>query len=198
MSGISVYEGVLVVHVLTAMMLVGATLLWPSVSGALRNAQSVSEVRGILNYVLRASKSKPIVALVLLGSGVYLGSAGWWAQPWFYVAVAAWLANSVIAATVLERSAHALGTAVARAPEGPVGPDVDRLRRSGSWELGMRAMMANDISMVVVMFAKPELAGSLAAVLGGNAMALAISAARHRTGRSASRIAVGPTHTASA
>ena len=174
MFGWSPYAAVLFVHVFAAITLVGSTLLSPSIGSALRHATSVSEVRGIMSVVLRASKSKPLVALLLLGSGVYLGSAGWWAQPWFYVGVAAWVTNAVLGGAVVHRVAEALAAAAAQAPDGPVGDEVDRLRRSASWNLATAVMIANDIAIVYVMFTKPELPGAVALLLGANAVAIAL------------------------
>jgi hypothetical protein len=175
MFGFSVYTGVLFVHVVTAMTLVGSTLMSPFLKAALLDARSVAELKALAGYANRSMKWKPLMALVLVASGVYLGSVGWWAQPWFYAALAAWFANMALGGGVIRRSATALGAAVSQAPEGAIDAGVDALRRAKAWSLGTALMMANDLATLYLMFTKPELVGSIVLLVGANAVALAVA-----------------------
>lgn len=185
MAGLSLYTLTLLAHVTAAIALVGSTLVSPYLRRALVDARSVAEVRGLIGYLQRSSRWKPLAALALLGTGVYLGSAGWWSQSWFFVAVAGWIVNAVLGAAVIGRSADALGAAVARAPEGPVGAEIDALRRSTPWSLATGAMIATDFTMLYLMFNKPELVGSLALLAGSNILALVVTLVRTRAAATA-------------
>jgi hypothetical protein len=119
-----------------------------------------------------------------LGTGLFLGSSGWWSQAWFWVALASWLANSALAAAVIQRLGRALGRATAAAGEGPVTGEIDRLRRSPAWDVAGDAMLANDLAILYVMLDKPGLAGALA-LLAAAQLALAgarLVRARRRPG----------------
>jgi hypothetical protein len=59
----------------------------------------------------RRSRANPAAAFILLGTGVYLGSAGWWTQAWFHVSLAAWLANSLLVSGEEAKASHRGGPA---------------------------------------------------------------------------------------
>lgn len=180
MLDLSPYSTVLFVHVLSAVLLAGGTLSHPHTRAAIRDARSSQELADWLAFERRSSKWKPVLALVLLASGIYLGSAGWWTQSWFYVSVATWVANAVLAGVVLGRAEQALAGAIAQAPEGPVPPVADRLRRSTVWAAASGAMIANDVVLLYVMFNKPGLYGAIGLLAAANAVALALTLVRAR------------------
>ncbi|MFO7691934.1 MAG: hypothetical protein R6V57_02495 [Vicinamibacterales bacterium] len=164
MFDLSLYSVVLLVHIASAIVLVSSALFAPLTRHAVLRAPTLDRLRDWLDFLRRSGRANPPAAMLLLGSGVYLGSAGWWSQPWFYVALGAWAANLLLATRAVKPSAIALARAAASAGDGPVGPDVDRLRRSRRWELGEGIMRGNDVAMLYVMFVKPSAAESLLVV----------------------------------
>lgn len=177
MPEISIYSTILVVHVLSAVVLIGSALHAPLARGLVRTAGSLDDLRRALEFSHRATTWNPLAALVLLASGIYLGSIGWWSLAWFYVAVAAWIANLVLAVTVIQRTERAMATMAGTTGDGPLPPALDALRRGRVWHLAHAVMLANDLAMVYVMYTKPELSGSLLVVLAALAVAIGIATA---------------------
>jgi pimeloyl-ACP methyl ester carboxylesterase len=182
MPDLSVYPMVLFAHVLAAVFLVGHSLGAPLILRYIRTAPSCSALRTWLEFAHNASKWNLLVALVLLGSGIYLGSIGWWTQPWFYVAAGAWVANSVLAKAGIERTTVAMALAAARAVDDRVPAEADRLRQSAGWRLALAGMIGNNLAILYVMFNKPTLAASLAVVALFNIVTLGTSLLRSRAG----------------
>jgi pimeloyl-ACP methyl ester carboxylesterase len=182
MPDLSAYPIVLFVHVLSAVILVGHSVGAPLILRYIRTAPSANALRTSLEFAHNASKWNPLTAVVLLGTGIYLGSIGWWTQPWFYVAAGAWIANSVLAKAVVERATVAMSRAAARAVDDRVPADADRLRQAAGWRLAVAGMIGNDLAILYVMFSKPELAASLAVVALFNILTLVTSLLRSRTG----------------
>lgn len=163
----SPYAFMVFVHVASAVALVGQSLGAPLIHARVRGARTLAELRLWLDFARQSARWNPPAALVLLGSGLYLGSAGWWRQPWFQVAVAAWLLNTLLAARLVKPAAAALGAAAARAGDGPVPDDMDALRRRKAWAAA-RVMLANDLAILYVMIDKPSLIQTLVIVALAN------------------------------
>jgi hypothetical protein len=85
-------------------------------------------------------------------------------QPWFLVALGAWLANSLLAVLVVKRRASATAAAAGRTAGNAITPAIDALRRSPAWDVAQRVMLANDLAMLYLMFNKPSLAESCGVV----------------------------------
>ena len=167
------YPIVLLVHVAAAVVLVGHATLVPVTRAALRKAGTLAVLKGILAYEHQASRWNPAVALVLLASGLYLGSAGWWTFGWFYVSVAGWMANMCLAVAVVKPGFKALTAAAAAAGEGDVPAHVDALRRLSRLAVGLQVMLANDLALLFTMMVKPSALGAVAALAIVNAVLLA-------------------------
>lgn len=182
MPELSIYTLVLFAHLMSAIVLMGSGLVAPLAHRFVREARTLADLRRWLDFGRRSSKWNPIAALVLLGSGIYLGSIGWWAQPWFYVAIGAWVLNAALAGGVVGRTASVLDQAAARAGDGPVPPSVDALRRSRGWEAAHGAMLGSDVAILYVMMAKPGLTGSVGLVIVAIALALGVSWLRGKKG----------------
>lgn len=176
MFDVSPYALLLVVHVLAAAILVGNSILIAPVRRIFVDARTVSAARLWLGYERVLARLNPISAFVLLATGIYLGSAGWWSQGWFYIAVAAWLVNSFLAARVLKPAAAALEHAVGRAGEGQVTAEIDALQSARTWTTAIGVMRGSDIAMVYVMLIKPSLLHAGAAL--ALAVVLSLAAAR--------------------
>lgn len=178
MSHLSAYSLAILLHLAAATILIGGSVFSLHVRRAILEASSVGALRAWLGFARRSSSANPVAALVLLGTGISLGSRGWWAYPWFYVALAAWLANALLAGRVLRPAGMAMGAAMAGVPgDAPVEGQVDGLRRSPGWRVAGSVMLASDVAMLYVMVQKPSLTESLAVVLGamtvGGGLALA-------------------------
>ncbi len=178
MPELSPYTLVLFAHLLSAVVLIGSGLVAPLTHRFICAARTLGELRGWLDFGRRSSKWNPVAALVLLGSGVYLGSVGWWSEPWFFVALAAWVLNATLAGAIVGRTAAALGQAAAPGGEAPVPPEVDALRRSRGWALAHDAMLANDLAILWIMLAKPGLVGSVGLLVVALVAALGLSRLR--------------------
>ena len=156
MFDLNAYSLALLVHVAAATILVGSSMFEPLVRRSVLSSDSVRELRLWLGLARRAARLNPIAALAVLGTGLYLGSAGWWDTGWFRVALGLWLLNSALAVAVVKRSASALGSAAARAGDGPISGELDALRRVPAWTVAAETMRASDLSMLYVMFQKPS------------------------------------------
>ena len=158
------YAIVLFVHVFAAVALVGHSLSTPVIRNVIREADSLHDLRHWLAFAARAGRLNPVAAVILLATGIYLGSYGWWGQPWFLVSIAAWLVNAALAGAVLKPSYKAVMSAAAKAGEGPVTAEVDELRQSRRLAVSEQAMLASDVVILFVMFNKPGLIVCLAAM----------------------------------
>ncbi len=181
MPELSIYPVLLFIHVLSAIVLMGSTLFAPLARGFVLGARTAADLRASLDLSRRAAKWNPLSAFVLLASGIYLGSWGWWSQPWFYVAIAAWVADSALAVAVLQRSEQAMAALAGRAADGLIAPEVDAMRRSRKWGLTHAAMFAGDLAILFVMFVKPPLAGSIGLLIVANVVLLGAVAVRQRS-----------------
>jgi hypothetical protein len=171
---------VLLAHVTAGFYLVGGAFFAPHIRRAILGAPSVDALLAWLGFARKATAANPPVALALLASGIYLGSAGWWSTGWFYVALAAWVVNCVLAIGVIGRGASALAQAASRAPQGPVGADLDALRRSRAWDVAGQVMRANDIGMLYVMYVKPTVLEACLVIAVVLAVGFALHAGRAR------------------
>jgi hypothetical protein len=170
----SLYSIVLLVHIASGIVLVSSALFAPLTRHAILRAPTTDRLRDWVDFFVRSARANPPAAMLLLASGLYLGSAGWWSQPWFYVAAGAWAANFLLATLAVKPSVAALARAAAGAGNGAVGLEVDRLRHSRRWEVAEGIMRGNDLAMLYVMFVKPSLAESLLVVAAAGLACLAI------------------------
>lgn len=169
----STYQAVLFTHVLAAILLVGNSFLAPVIRNLTSEAASAEALIRALDLERRTTRWNPPVALVLLASGVYLGSGGWWTEPWFHVSVLAWVANSLLASLVIRRVIGALRQSAAEVA-GPGGQPIDRLSGWRRWSLSLAFMMGNDVGVLYLMIGKPGWAGSMAVLVATNLAAVAM------------------------
>jgi hypothetical protein len=174
------YSLIVLAHIAAAVALLSASVIAsPGIRSAIRRARTVHEMRAYLAIGRPLLTLEPVSAAVVLASGVYLTSvANFWAQGWVQVAVAFWVVNAVVAATIVKPAIGLLASRVAASPDEPVGQDLDALRQSSRWLVGGDVLMANDAAMLYLMTMKPELVGSLLTVA---AATVVVSAARAST-----------------
>ncbi|GMV47038.1 MAG: hypothetical protein AMXMBFR66_24360 [Pseudomonadota bacterium] len=147
---------VLYLHVAAAVVLVGATVASRLAERGVSDAPDLAALRGALDVGRRTGRANPLLALVLLASGLYLGRAGLWSAPWFWLAFATWFANLVLAARVVVPARRALGAAAAQAGEGAVPTQVDALRRARAPAIAHDVMIGLDLGTLMLMLARPE------------------------------------------
>lgn len=180
MFDLSPYSIVLLLHVTAGIVLISSSLFAPLTRHAILSSTSIEALRGWLDFARRSVRANPPASLVLLLTGLYLGANGWWSQPWFFVAIAAWLVNVLLAVLVLQRRAMALGQAAGRAGTGPIDAAIDALRRAPSWDVAAEIMLANDLAMIYLMFMKPSLAESCLVVGGAGVLYAGVQTTRRR------------------
>ena len=180
MFDVSFHSAVFLAHVIAGVWLVGGSLFAPYIRRAILAAPSVESLLGWLDFGRRSSAINPLMAFVLLGSGIYLGSAGFWSQGWFYVAAVSWLIDTLVVVLVIQRSAAGLAKAAAQVGQGPITPQLDALRRSRAWDLGEQVMWASDLGMLYVMYMKPSALESCLVIGVLFASSFAVHAIRER------------------
>jgi uncharacterized membrane protein len=163
---VTVYEFVLFLHIGSAIVLVGGSIVaTPAIRAAAVRARTVSEVRTWASFGRPFVTINPVTSLTLLATGLYLTAAGsWWNAAWVHVAIVLWVANAILAAAVVNPAAARVGQAAATAPDGAVDADLDRLRRAPSWSVGSDVMLANDVGVLLLMVVKPGYLWAVGAV----------------------------------
>jgi hypothetical protein len=159
---------VLSLHIGAAMLLVGGTVASRLAGGGIRAAADLSALRGALDAVGRATRFNPLLAAIVLLSGAMLGG-GWWGEPWFWVAVAIWFANLVLATRFVAPGHRSLHAALEHAGHGVVPAEVDALRRRLPAP-ALDVMIGLDLGVLLLMVLKP--AGTTALLWPAAAVAL--------------------------
>lgn len=146
---------VLYLHIASATALMGATLASRLAEHTMRSAPDLATLRGALAVVQRTTRFNPPLALILLITGAYLGQEGWWSTAWFWVAVATWFANLVLAVRLVVPGHRTLGMAADQAGHGPVPPAIDALRRAVVPAVALDVMIGLDFGTLLIMVLKP-------------------------------------------
>jgi uncharacterized membrane protein len=183
----------LFVHISAAIVLIGGSLLAsPAIRAAVLRAHTLPELRAWLGAARPLATINPTASIALVASGLYLAQAGgWWSAAWVQVALSLWLVNTAVAAGIVKPAMHELAVTVAGGGDGPVGPDVDRLRRTRRWSVGHHVLLANDLGVLYLMTTKPGYLGSVVALVASHGM-LAATPALHRAVRRPRRDAATP------
>jgi len=164
------YVMVVFVHIAAAVMLLGTSILGePIVRAAARRTTDPRDLRAFLAIGRPMAVISPLAALALLGSGAYLASvAHFWRLGWVQVATVFWVVNCVVAVAVVKPAVARIAAEAAASSAAAIGPDLDRLRWSRAWTLGVDLLAANDAAVLYLMTLKPGLGGSLAVVILAN------------------------------
>lgn len=178
---------VIFLHIASAMLLMGSTAASRIAERGLRAAPDLATLRGALDIVQRTTRFNPMLAIVMLVSGAILGRVGWWSEPWFWVAVATWIANLILAVRFVVPGHQVLGMAVAQAGDGPVPAPLDALRQARAPAIALDVMIGLDFGTLLLMVIKPDVETALFWPLVGVALSCAIRFAGDlpRIGRSA-------------
>jgi hypothetical protein len=159
---------VLWLHIAAAMLLVGGTVASRFAGGGISAAADLSALRGALDTVGRATRFNPLLAAIVLLSGAMLGG-GWWGEPWFWVAVAIWFTNLVLAVRFVAPGHRSLHMALEHAGHGAVPAEIDTLRRRLPAP-ALDVMIGLDLGVLLLMVLKP--AGAMGLLWPAAAVAL--------------------------
>jgi hypothetical protein len=163
---------VLYLHIAAAMLLVGGTAASRLADSGVRAAPDLSALRGALDVIRRAMRLNPLLAIAVLLTGAVLGR-GWWSEPWFWVAVATWFANLVLAVRFVVPGHRSLHLAAEQAGHGEVPAEVDAARQRLP-TLALDVMIGLDFGTLLLMVVKPSAATALLWPLAAVALACAI------------------------
>jgi len=163
----SLYTLVLLLHVVSATLLLGTSVVGePAVRAAARRTSRPEELRAHLGVGNRMAPISPVAALLVLASGLYLtGAIGAWTLGWVQVSMALWLANSVVAVRLVKPAIRKLVAEASDTTEASIAPRLDGLRWSAGWTWGVDILATNDAVMLCIMVIKPGLTGSAAILL---------------------------------
>jgi hypothetical protein len=174
----STHSAFLLAHVVAGTLLIARSIVATEVRLALLAARTLPVLRTWTEFGLRAARSSPPLALAVLLTGLYLGAGGWWREPWFHVAAAAWILDAMLAVTIVQPAHGALMDVAARSHDPAISPDVDARRASRTWSIAVAVMSGTDLSMLYVMFEKPGYVAATLAVVGTTLVFAAIQAVR--------------------
>lgn len=187
----NLYDWLLFLHITAAAVLIGGSLVAaPLARAALQRAHTMSELRTWVSFYRTVTVSDPLSAVALLGTGIYLASAGsWWSAPWVVVAVVLWVVDGTMAGAVVKPVLDRLQAATDGAGTEPVSVDADRLRWSRRWTVGSDIVLANDVAVLFLMVVKPGYVRSVSVILGAHAILHGARAAgRLVRGRTSGRV----------
>ena len=170
------YGAVLFAHVCALLAAISAGALSHLSEAGMRSAESTAALQPWAQLLSRLGKVFPVALLFLLASGAYLVHDAWsWSAGWVDVSLIGVGLLFASGAGLIRARGLALRRALMAAGNGPLPPDVSRLidRHPAAFASWMNTGLA--VGIVFVMTAKPELAGSTAALVIGAAAGLGVA-----------------------
>lgn len=167
-------------HVLGATLLISAVVI--SVSGLVRShrATTIEQLRAVTSGVPVADRLMPVAMVLVLGFGLYLVAARdshpgsvHWTSGWVIASLAIFTLMSVLGPTVEARRAKRLHLAACAAADGPIGTDLDRLRRDPLHAHVTVFGAAQLVALLYLMTNRPGLAATLIATIAATLVAAA-------------------------
>lgn len=167
-------------HVLGATLLISAVVI--SVSGLVRGhrATTIEQLRAVTSGVPVADRLMPPAMVLVLGFGLYLVAARdshpgsvHWNSGWVIVSLTIFALMSVLGPAVEARRAKRLHLAACAAADGPIGTDLDRLRRD---PLHAHVTLFGAAQLVVLLYLmtnRPSLTATLIAAIAATLVAAA-------------------------
>jgi hypothetical protein len=170
------YHVVLYIHLLALFIGIGAGSVLLACLLQLRKAQTVAEAAPWGMVAGKVSRLFPIAVLGLFGSGAYMTSDIWtWSTRWIDVSIAGVVVIAVQGPLIAERTAHRLKHALQENGPGPLGGHARRMtRHPGLWVVEF-TNLGLVFGIVWNMTEKPGVWSSIAAVVGGYAVGVALA-----------------------
>lgn len=173
------YHYVLYVHLLSLFVGIGAGGVILACLLQLRAARTVEQAAPWGMMAGKVGKFFPVAIIGLFATGAYMTSTSvspWsWSTRWIDVAIAALVVLTLQGVLVAERTGHKLGAALQANGPGPLGPEARRMRlHPGLWVVEF-SNLGIVFGVVWNMTLKPGLGESLAAVLIGYAVGVALA-----------------------
>lgn len=173
------YHYVLYVHLLSLFIGIGAGGVILACLLQLRAARTVEQAAPWGMMAGKVGKFFPVAIIGLFATGAYMTSTSvspWsWSTRWIDVAIAALVVLTLQGVLVAERTGHKLGAALQANGPGPLGPEARRMRlHPGLWVVEF-SNLGIVFGVVWNMTLKPGLGESLAAVLIGYAVGVALA-----------------------
>jgi len=159
-------------HVLGATLLISAVVI--SVSGLLRahRATTSEQIRAVTSGVPVADRLIPPAMILVLGFGLYLVAARdnrpgtvHWNSGWVIASLAIFALMSVLGPAVEARRAKRLHLAACAEPDGPIGTELDRLRRDPLHAHVTLFGASQLVALLYLMTNRPGLTATLIAVV---------------------------------
>ncbi len=176
MSG---YNVALFFHILGVVTLFAAMAIQQVAGARLRSAGTGRELRQWMEAIRPTGLALPAAAAVILVSGLVMTSQHWTMRtPWIATGFLTLLAMAAVGATLLRSGFTRIGKASAdvASSDGPVPPDLARLRAAPALWSGMGAMDGAAVGVLWLMTNKPGGLVSVAVVLGTALVGAAVGA----------------------
>ena len=173
------YHYVLYIHLLSLFVGIGAGAVILVCLLQLRAARTVEQAAPWGMMAGKVGKFFPIAIIGLFATGAYMTSTSvspWsWGTRWIDVAIAALVVLTLQGALIAERTGHKLGAALQANGPGPLGPEARRMTlHPGLWVVEF-SNLGIVFGVVWNMTVKPGLGESIAAVLIGYAIGVALA-----------------------
>ena len=187
------YHDVLYIHLLALFVGIGAASVLLACLLQLRKAQTLAEAGPWGMVAGKVTRLFPIAILGLFGSGAYMTSDIWtWNTRWIEVSIAGLVVIALQGPLVGERTAHKLKHALMENGPGPLGEHARRMtRHPGLWVTEF-TNLGLVLAIVWNMTEKPGVWASIAALVGGYAVGVALALPFTRTQQAELAPAPGP------
>jgi hypothetical protein len=170
------YHVVLYIHLLALFVGVGAASVLFACLTQLRGAQTLADAVPWGMVAGKTTRAFPVAILGLFGTGAYMTSDVWtWSTRWIDVSIAGLALIAIQGPLVAERTAHKLKHALQENGPGPLGKHPRRMARHPGLWVAEFTNVGLVLGIVWNMTQKPGTASSVAAVVGGYVVGLALA-----------------------
>jgi hypothetical protein len=170
------YHVVLYIHLLALFVGVGAASVLLACLIQLRGAQTLMDAVPWGMVAGKTTRAFPVAILGLFGTGAYMTSDVWtWSTRWIDVSIAGLVLITLQGPLVAERTAKKLERALHDNGPGPLGKHARRMARHPGLWVAELTNIGLVLGIVWNMTQKPGTASSIAAVLGGYLVGVALA-----------------------
>lgn len=193
-ASVNAYGTVLFIHLLSLFIGIGAAGVLVVCLFKLRAAAILDEAVPWGNLAGKTGLVFPIAILGLFGSGAYLTADAWtWTTGWILVGIVGLAVLAVQGPLVGERSGKKLEQALRSNGPGPLGEHARRMTRHPGLWVGEFSSLGVVLGVAWNMVEKPDLAGAIAAAVGGYVVGAIAAMLFIRSGREAAALPPEPT-----